>query len=353
MEEQREIRSAADEVNDLALANDVAKTEKVDAGNYYFSDDKRFQFVEKSFHERGFGAFFAQNVKPDILKLERARLQRVKWLAIRAAILLSIVFAAKSYVLPVIGLEEYDFQYYIIGFILSLMIAAHPDRSYKADYKTIILPKVLKFFKTLSYNVDGKIPAERLQNSDILPPHTRYDSEDMIYGSYNGMDITITEVRLANANDKNHKTNKFSGLFIVIDTKLPFKGKTLIRKDMGFRKQWMTGKTQEKQQVPLIEDRFSKRLKVYTTDIDEANKIISPALLETFLHLSGRFKNTIMEGCFYEDKLFITLPCDRNLFEPASIFMPAYDIKDLRLLIEEISLIFKLIDTIKGTGKTL
>lgn len=348
MEDDKKLVSAADEINELAIANDVAKEEKIDAGNYYFSKDKRFQFIEKSLHERGFAEFFEKNVKPEVLKLEQNRLNRVKWLFIRTIALLSFMFFIKEFVHQLTFLEAYTFEYYVVMPILAILIAAHPERNYKADYKNVVLPIILKFFNTLSYNVEGKIEAERLRNSDILPPYTRYDSEDMIHGSYHGSKLTLTEVRIFDSHNPKQKTNKFSGLFILLEMDHMLKGKTIIRKDMGFKGKWNTGKISEKQKISLIEERFSRRFKVYTTDIDEANKIISPSLLEIFMNLSGRFKNTTMEGCFYENKVFITIPCYRNLFEPASIFMPAYNIKDLRLLIEEISLLFKLLDTVKN-----
>ena len=348
MDETKEVISAADEVNEIALSNDVAKQEKVDAGNYYFSNDKRFQFIEKSLHERGFAKFFEENVKPEVLKLEKNRLHRVKWLFIRITALLSLGIFAGIYLLEYLKIQHYSSEYYLIMPIIMILIGAHPDRSYKTDYKKVVLPKILKFFNTLTYTVDGKIEINMLDNSDIVPPHTRYESEDMIHGTYNKSKLTLTEVRMHDSKNNNNKTNKFSGLFMLIETDHTFKGTTIIRKDMGIKKRWNTGKIENKQQIPLIEEKFSRRFKVYTTDIDEANRIISPSLLETFMSLSGRFRNTTMEGCFYENKIFIKMPCDTNLFEPASIFMPAYNIKDLRLLIEEISLLFKLIDTIKN-----
>jgi hypothetical protein len=337
-----------DDVNEFALAHDVAPQKGVSAGEYYFSENKRFRFIEKSLHERGFAAFFKQNVQPEVLKLEKQRLHRVKWLCIRVAGLLLLGFLGKSFILQIGNLEQYSGEYTLLMPILAVLIGAHPERTYKADYKKTILPKILKFFKTLSYNVNGKIDTDLLRDSDILPPHTSYNSEDMVHGEYNGSRVALTEVRLFDAHNKKKSTNNFKGLFILIETEHDFKGKTIIRKDMGIRKKWTTGKIAEKQEIPLIEERFSKRFKVYTTDIDEANRIVSPTLLETFMNLSGRFKNTTMEGCFYGNKVFITIPCDANLFEPASIFMPAYDINDLRLLIEEVSLVFKLIDTIKN-----
>ena len=86
---------------------------------------------------------------------------------------------------------------------------------------------------------------------------------------------------------------------------------------------------------------------IVIVDADLAARIVvepgQPALTEIAETFGGKF----IQCCFYDNKLFMMIPVEKDLFETGSIYEAEDFIDDSKSLLKELSLIFSIIDTLK------
>ena len=125
-----------------------------------------------------------------------------------------------------------------------------------------------------------------------------------------------------------------------------FSGKTVVKKDSGTVGNWFKKSTSLKK-VKLEDPNFEKMFEVYSDDQVEARYLLTVTFIERLKELVENFGGKSIQCCFYNNKLLMMIPIEKDLFETGSIYEAEDFIDDSKSLLKELSLIFNIIDTLK------
>ena len=234
----------------------------------------------------------------------------------------------------------------------------HPVKKYKSKVKGEIFPSVFSFFGDgYTYTEHCPVAVSSLEPSGIIPYYTSVKTEDYLKGRHNSVDLQLFEAELKerSGSGKNRRTvTVFKGLFITFSMNKPFKGRTLLRRDKGKIFNWLTNKTSHKEleAVRLEDPVFEKKFEVYSTDQIEARYLLTTSFMQRLLDMSALFDNARIECSLYENQVLLKIPSKENKFETSSIFKPATFEEDIHMILEEMGLIFKMIDILKLQEET-
>ena len=161
---------------------------------------------------------------------------------------------------------------------------------YRKLLKEKIIPKILSLYGKFYFS-DSKnaIPLSDIHSmgffhSDGVNPDTNLKcDDDVIIGTYKGVNILINECKLAYATQKSSET-VFAGLILKIQMNKEFKGKTFI----GPR--WYINRLWKFEPVKLESVELIKNYEVYSTDQIEARYILTPALIDRLYHIVKYFR---------------------------------------------------------------
>ena len=122
-------------------------------------------------------------------------------------------------------------------------------RKYADNVKTIIFPKIFKFFgEDYFYDEDKFTSLDQLtalKTSGIIPSYDNSYLEDYVKGQYNDTTLELIEAKLTETrgSGKNRRTvTVFNGIFILLEMNKNFSGKTVVKKDSGKIGNWFTRK---------------------------------------------------------------------------------------------------------------
>ncbi|MCZ6765018.1 MAG: DUF3137 domain-containing protein, partial [Alphaproteobacteria bacterium] len=191
---------------------------------------------------------------------------------------------------------------------------------------------------------------DALAPSEIIPSHKKYHCEDYVRGTYKGVDLELTEATLTEgrSNGKHRrKTVNFRGLMILFAAHKPFAGKTFVKKDSGRLGNWLTDKFNKFETIELEDPDFESRFEVYGTDQVEARTLLTPSFMERLMGLAALFDDAKIECSFYDDKLLIMIPSDKDRFDAISPFQPVTFQDEINAILAEMALIFEIVDLLK------
>ncbi len=295
-------------------------------------------------------------VEPLLLELEKIRagkLRQYRW-RLRAAALVSIP------VVPLLGWIDYMLLMWqrgsddsVAGITIAFLAAlwwwvSSPKRQYASAYKKEILPHIAMALGNLFYRPSGKIPMSEMKPSGIIPSHERYSSEDFFSGEYKGIDIQLAEIHL----EQRHRSGKrtyyvtvFKGLVIIMALrKRRFAGRTILIKDQAGVLKWLKEKTCGLERANLVDPRFEQLFDVYTSDQVEARYLIDPLVIENLKKIVEYYQAKGISAAWYDSKMLVLLPSDKNYFEPASIHSSATDVSSVMTLKRELESVLSIAD---------
>ena len=220
-------------------------------------------------------------------------------------------------------------------------------RRYMSDYKTQVLPAIAGALGDFHYDAAGKIGAQRLAGSTLLPQHDEYHSEDLFFGHHKGVEVALAEVKLTReqGSGKDRKTSTpFKGLFALLSLQRNISGKTVVRLNAGAIANWLGGTFGGLERFVPEDMAFDNRFEVYTSEKAEARHLLTPALLERLTALAGQLGGGSLQAAFYEDQFFIMVSNAKDLFEPPSIFTSVLKDKGIARIAGEFRDVLAMID---------
>lgn len=299
---------------------------------------------------------FMASVKPDLNILEKLR--RVKYRVYKRRKKMAIPVCAVA--LPITGWLDYLLLWLQRGSDdggagLTFLVAGaiywwvtQPKREYARGYKDKILPKLAKLFGDFIYDADGSITMSKLTPSKIIPSHDKYNSEDYFKGTYKGVEMEFSEVKLTEeqGSGKNRRTvTKFKGLIILLNmNKKKFYGHTTLQKDAGKIAEWFKEKSSKMKRARMADPEFEKMFDAYTTDQVEARYLIDPLMIEDLKALQEEYDGKSMQAAWYDSKMLVMISSSHNHFEPANIKIPATDPESILNMKHEIGQILGIVD---------
>ena len=200
------------------------------------------------------------------------------------------------------------------------------SEQYRRCYKDKVLPQIASELGGLTYRQASRREVERLGALRIVPQYDSLQCDDEIHGTYDGLPISITELRLKRRQQK-RTVVAFDGLLVSITLPRGLIGTTVILTDRGvwenFKARW-TGPNLET--VRLEHQEFEKRYEVHSSDQIEARALLTPAFMERFVEMATR-SGAYVPGAIAEgNTLIVALPKrfgGSDLFEPPPYWKPA------------------------------
>lgn len=212
--------------------------------------------------------------------------------------------------------------------------------------------KIIGFFPNLKYQPFAHMEDAIVAESLLFPNFDFIYSEDNISGEYKGISIELHEIALTKIVQKTKIINNneviieeearvFKGLFLITNVNKKFSSISYVLpnrlvKIFNTLPSFLKRVTLED---PIFEDAFD----VYSDDQIEARYLLTTSFMERLLALNA---SRALRCCFIDDKFLIALEQEED-------FLPALNLKDtldysiVKKVIDEINLIFNIIDTLK------
>jgi hypothetical protein len=327
-------------------------------------------FLDPEGSQKPFAPHYEQFIKPEIDTFEHQRIATLKSFGQRSfgALCLLVAAVIMGIVFTVQGQTFHFFEKLIHGenaskvidnlvsilFITFTAIVAWcylPVWRYKGSVKKTIFPHIFSFFgDDFRYVPDPLIEIERLKASGILPKYNKSILTDSIQGSHYDVTLDILWAHLKKGYDET-ETNVFKGIFICLSMNKWFSGKTIVKRDRGLMN-WADKPPEGLEKVNLEDPRFEEDFEVYASNQIEARYLLTPSFMERLQGLSNLFWGADVQASFYNQNLLLMIPLKKRYFSAGSIFQPATFTEEIQRILEEMNLIFKIIEELKLHEKT-
>ena len=330
------------------LSRDLVKSSKI-----------RDTFPEEKDYEIGFSDHYNKYLKDKVERFEENRISTLKEARKRLIIWLFYIFFT-SFIVYFLYKNFLELNRDIVAFttliLVSIGVAApffwifSPIWSYEENIKKEIFPNVLNFFGDFKYHVETKKSVKEYYATELIPKHDTEIAEDHITGTYKDIKVDLFETKLSKDSDENSSTTLntvFDGIIVELSMNKSFSGKTVVKKDIGTVGNWFINKSTSLKKVKLEDPNFEKMFEVYSDDQVEARYLLTVTFIERLKELVENFGGKSIQCCFYNNKLLMMIPIEKDLFETGSIYEAEDFIDDSKNLLKELSLIFNIIDTLK------
>ena len=330
------------------LSRDLVKSSKI-----------RDTFPEEKDYEIGFSDHYNKYLKDKVERFEENRISTLKEARKRLIIWLFYIFFT-SFIVYFLYKNFLELNRDIVAFttliLVSIGVAApffwifSPIWSYEENIKKEIFPNVLNFFGDFKYHIETKKSVKEYYATELIPKHDTEIAEDHITGTYKDIKVDLFETKLSKDSDENSSTTLntiFDGIIVELSMNKSFSGKTVVKKDIGTVGNWFIKKSTSLKKVKLEDPNFEKMFEVYSDDQVEARYLLTVTFIERLKELVENFGGESIQCCFYNNKLLMMIPIEKDMFEPGSIYEAEDFIDDSKSLLKELSMIFSIIDTLK------
>ena len=330
------------------LSKDLVKSSKI-----------RDTFPEEKDYEIGFSDHYNKYLKDKVERFEENRISTLKEARKRLIIWLFYIFFT-SFIVYFLYKNFLELNRDIVAFttliLVSIGVAApffwifSPIWSYEENIKKEIFPNVLNFFGDFKYHIETKKSVKEYYATELIPKHDSEIAEDHITGTYKDIKVDLFETKLSKDSDENSSTTLntvFDGIIVELSMNKSFSGKTVVKKDIGTVGNWFIKPSTSLKKVKLEDPNFEKMFEVYSDDQVEARYLLTVTFIERLKELVENFGGKSIQCCFYNNKLLMMIPIEKDMFEPGSIYEAEDFIDDSKSLLKELSLIFSIIDTLK------
>ncbi len=298
-----------------------------------------------------FDKYYQTTLHPFLKQKEDTRLKYVN----RFGFLLLISF----FILPMSALIIYfinkysqtviDWGFYYIIVAATVFILRGPYAKYRKEVRNDVMDLFVHFFDGFSYHQGQGLSHSLMQQSQIFPAYTYASADDCFSGRYNDVNLLVCEELL----QKEYLTSKgkkriqtvFRGIAVEMDMKKPFKGQTIVVKDMGIFNKFKNYEGLER--VKLEDVVFEKHFEVYSSDQIEARYLLTTAFMERILKLKELYRGKKIEISFYTNKILLAIDTREDMFEPCSFFKTNLRKEKFDMVFEQFWTIFSIIHILK------
>lgn len=167
------------------------------------------------------------------------------------------------------------------------------DRSaaYAHLYLGRVLPLLAARFGDLSFRSPAQLDLRALNSERLFDDYDSAVSDNEFFGAHRGLPISIATLLLTSGSGKERRVS-FEGLLVEVTLPRRLSGTTAVIAGTGAFEQlrhWL--KTSNRQHVALEDPRFAAVYDVWSTDQITARALLTPALMERLLALSGSAAN--------------------------------------------------------------
>lgn len=240
-----------------------------------------------------------QDLQGSLHALDQQRLEHYRKVEPYKWIFWSIFLAGGAFVIGYANMNGdettavYVIAYGVLVFISVIVYAIiHHNqlKKFKVKFLGSIAPKIINNLGTsFRYNFDGAIPPDVIRASRIFPHFDRYKCQDLVHGDLDGTPITFAEVDLTkrqqNSNNQTTYTTVFSGIFFQAELGISFPTGIWIVPWY----QWKSFFGDDRKRLKL-DHPATKRYRIYTEDLELAEKILQSFILERIGQVNAKLK---------------------------------------------------------------
>jgi len=246
----------------------------------------------------------------------------------------------------VLAKGPYQLMYVGILGIIVLAIGMAQLKKIANDFKGEFLIDVLnKNFQDVDYNAKSGFSRQYVQVAEFLPHGQRFNSNDMIEASYNGVKFKMSDIHIeVRVKRDDHVTYEtvFRGPFIELDFNKQIEGKVQVLE----RGRSTLFSKYERIKMESVE--FNKAFKIYATKSHTAFYILTPHFMEKLMTIENEHRGAFFFS-FIEGKVYVALDSRKDNFE-VGIFKK-FDDKLIEEFENQLDLVKDLIDELKLNKK--
>ncbi len=274
-------------------------------------------------------------LQPSLQKLELLRQERLKVKKSHIPVGIGFIVFGTAFMIFSPYAKQLGISAIFIGLLL---IFRTNDAAYQADYKEIVITTLTSLIDPqLKYSHKDGIPQSYFDNSKLIKARiTRYRSEDLISGKFEGIDVAFSEVHaIHETRTKGTPVKMFGGVMFVADFHKHTTAQTYLFKNNGsfLSKEIDLRAPKGTKRVHIEDNSFSKLFEVFTTNHVEANYILTPAVMKRLVGLQHRIHKDIKIA--FKDGCLIMLIPRASFLEPKFSKNATCEVQ-VQILLEEI-----------------
>lgn len=308
-------------------------------------------------------SFYEASIAPEIRQLEIERRRTLKRVFALGAVVLAaiLVFVFHTPISAAAGVSE-DFVMIAALFAGFGAVAPifHLMGRMRRKLKTALVEPTCRFLG-LDYSLDaGQFPLPRFVDVKILPGHDRVHLQDHIRGAHAGVDFELCAAVLTKRVERNDgkggtKTENqtvFQGLLLNYRFPKPFTARTLVLPGRSWLGNRIAG-FRHGERVRLEDPRFERIYEVFSDDQVEARYLLTPGFMERLTDLADHLgASGALSFAFEAQNLLIAFHSKQKHFEGGSLFTPLETPERAKALLQELKLIYELIERLKLTDRS-
>ncbi|ERJ12032.1 DUF3137 domain-containing protein [Haloplasma contractile] len=203
----------------------------------------------------------------------------------------------------------------MVFFALGGLVAMVGRKKFKGvsnKFKTEYLSQeIKKIYPDSTYDAYNGFCEHTVYGSHVLKKEDRYHSEDLINGTYEGVEFRSADVRLQDVRRSGKSTTVvtvFQGRVYEFEFNKRFKSNLLLTQPGTFKpfSSWKKVKTES--------NFFNSELKIYAMNEHEAFYILTPHFMERLLKLDRKYQDNISFS-FINNKLYIAVNTKVDTFD--------------------------------------
>lgn len=179
--------------------------------------------------------------------------------------------------------------------------------------KSRIFTKLLSYFGDFNMFEDRKLSLRRFQNAPNLPMFDIYDASDYVRGHIDGVRVELCEASLYTQRE-GESQRIFHGLFILLDIndshmvlRGKFFGETVLMLSNDMPNDILLAKYDGYQRVALPDSNFGQQVKAVSTNLEEADRLLSGDFIRGGLKLTEALKQVKNQDQSVDDKVVLAL----------------------------------------------
>ena len=169
--------------------------------------------------------------------------------------------------------------------------ARDASAAYAHLYLARVMPLLAARFGGLSFRSPAQIDLQALNSESLFDDYDSAVADNEFFGAHRGLPISIATLLLTLGSGKQRRVS-FEGLLVEVTLPRGLKGTTAVIAGSGAFEQlrhWL--KTSSRRHIALEDPRFAAIYDVWSTDQIAARALLTPALMERLLALSGPAAN--------------------------------------------------------------
>ncbi len=307
----------------------------------------------------GFDAYYDSNISPELQKLEGHRKTAVLQFKIVCGVavlgIVSFIAGAGFATGTMEDVLAFGGMALLFGGVLGAVLIHNRAHG---KIKKVLVGGTCAFMGLEYADKDFQFPFNRFKDAQLLPSHDKRKLEDRIAGTHDGVAFELCEAHLerrkqSGGDNSNKDSTVFRGLLLKYNFSKPFHGQTVVVPDFTWLGNMLGGAGKTGERVTLEDPRFEKQFEVYSTDQVEARYLLTPRFMERLTELAGHFGNTRgLSVAFDENDLLIAVRSNQDRFEGGGLFESTTERKRADELLEELGLIYAIIDVLNLTDTT-